>query len=61
MQFTDIPLECDFLRGIKLLARDVVRQSTSPEGRASRAGRKHARKARYIIIFAESTPTYLPL
>ena len=34
IQFTNISLECDFLRGIKLLARDAARQSTSPEGRA---------------------------
>ena len=44
MRFTDIPLEWDFLRGIKLLVRDAARQGTGPEGRASRAGRKHARK-----------------
>ena len=30
LQFTDIPLECDFLKGIKLLARDAARQGTSP-------------------------------
>ena len=47
MQFTDIPLECDFLRGIKLLSQDTARQGTSPEGRASRTFRRYARKARH--------------
>ena len=41
MQFTEIPLECDFLGGIKLLARYATRQGTS---------RRHARKARYLIF-----------
>ena len=35
MQFTDIPLEFDFLRGIKLLGQDVARQGTNQEGRAT--------------------------
>ena len=46
MQFTDIPLECDFLRGIQLLARDAARQGTSPADLALRGCRRHARKAR---------------
>ena len=43
-------MECDFFKGIKLLARDAVRQGTSSEGRAPRACPKHARKSRKIII-----------
>ena len=49
-EFTGIHLECGFLRGIKFLDRDAARQGTSPEGRASRACRRHARKARKVII-----------
>ena len=58
MEIDNLPqLECDFLRGIKLLARDAARQGTSLGGRASKACRRHARKARiyiFVCLFASS-------